>query len=201
MAIEPRTATRRDIPAFAPVVAEAFVDDPVFTWMFPDEHHRIRRMTRFFAADARHHMVPLGATDIAESDGVVGGAAMWAPPGRWRSDMWTSLRLLPGFCAALGRYMKRGRQVDETLDAAHPGEPHWYLSTIGTSPAARGTGLGTALMKAGLDRADAEHAPAYLESSKEANVPYYERFGFEVTRAIVVPDGGPTLWGMWRQPR
>ncbi len=61
MAIEPRTATRRDIPAFAPVVAEAFVDDPVFTWMFPDEHHRIRRMTRFFAADARHHMVPLGA--------------------------------------------------------------------------------------------------------------------------------------------
>lgn len=56
-------------------------------------------------------------------------------------------------------------------------------------------------MKAGLDRADAEHAPAYLESSKESNVPYYERFGFEVTRAIVIPGGGPTLWGMWRQPR
>ncbi|WP_413767245.1 GNAT family N-acetyltransferase [Rhodococcus pyridinivorans] len=201
MAFEPRTATRRDIPVFARVIAEAFVDDPVFMWMFPDEEHRIRRMTRFFATDARHHMVPLGATDIAESGGTVGGAAMWAPPGRWRTDVWTSLRLLPGFYAALGRYMKRGGQVNETLGAAHPDEPHWYLSTIGTSPAARGTGLGTALMKAGLDRADAEHAPAYLESSKESNVPYYERFGFEVTRAIVIPGGGPTLWGMWRQPR
>ncbi|WP_432678426.1 GNAT family N-acetyltransferase [Rhodococcus pyridinivorans] len=201
MAVEPRTATRRDIPVFARVIAEAFFDDPVFAWMFPDEEHRIRRMTRFFAADARHHMVPLGATDIAESDGTVGGAAMWALPGRWRTDAWTSLRLLPGFYAALGRYMKRGGQVNVTLDAAHPDEPHWYLSTIGTSPDARGTGLGKALMKAGLDRADAEHAPAYLESSKESNVPYYERFGFEVTRAIVIPGGGPTLWGMWRQPR
>ena len=97
--------------------------------------------------------------------------------------------------------MKRGGQVNVTLDAAHPDEPHWYLSTIGTSPDARGSGLGKALMKAGLDRADAEHAPAYLESSKESNIRYYERFGFEVTREIVIPGGGPTLWGMWRQSR
>ncbi|MEU5840229.1 GNAT family N-acetyltransferase [Rhodococcus sp. NPDC047139] len=201
MPVESRAATPGDIPTFAPVLAEAFSDDPTFMWMFPDEQHRIRRMTRFFAADARHHMVPLGATDLAVSDGMVGGAAMWAPPGRWRGDLWTSLRLLPAFYATLGRNMGRGRDVSETLDAAHPEEPHWYLSTIGTSPAARGGGFGSVLMNVGLSRADAGHAPAYLESSKEQNISYYERFGFEVTREIVVPRGGPTLWGMWRQPR
>ena len=56
-------------------------------------------------------------------------------------------------------------------------------------------------MRSRLDRVDAEHAPAYLESSKPENVPYYQRFGFEVTGEIVLPNGGPTLWPMWRQPR
>ena len=51
-----------------------------------------------------------------------------------------------------------------------------------------------------LARCDAECAPAYLESSNPDNVPYYERFGFEVTGEIVIPDG-PSLWPMWRNPR
>jgi len=42
--------------------------------------------------------------------------------------------------------------------------------------------------------------PAYLESSKESNVGYYETFGFAVTREIRIP-GGPALWPMWRPPR
>jgi hypothetical protein len=55
-------------------------------------------------------------------------------------------------------------------------------------------------MRSRLDRCDAEHAPAYLESSNPDNIPYYNRFGFEVTGEIVMPDG-PTLWAMWRRPR
>lgn len=55
-------------------------------------------------------------------------------------------------------------------------------------------------MRSRLDRCDAEHAPAYLESSNPANIGYYQRFGFEVTGEIVLPDG-PSLWPMWRQPR
>jgi ribosomal protein S18 acetylase RimI-like enzyme len=200
MTVTVRTATGRDVPALAEVLADAFLDDPVFTWMVPEEH-RLRRLARFFASDARHHMVPLGATEIAEANGRAGGVAMWAPPGEWRPGTWTTLRLLPGFLAALGRNIAVGRQVDDLLDASHPEEPHWYLSTLGTSADARGAGYGKSLLTSRLDRVDAEHAPAYLESSKEANIPYYQRFGFEVTGEIVVPNGGPTLWSMWRQPR
>ena len=83
---------------------------------------------------------------------------------------------------------------------AHPEEPHWYLAIIGSDPDVRGKGFGNALMRSRLERCDAEFAPAYLESSNPDNVPYYERFGFEVTGEIVVP-GGPTLVPMWRRPR
>jgi predicted GNAT family N-acyltransferase len=55
-------------------------------------------------------------------------------------------------------------------------------------------------MTSGLDRCDAEHAPAYLES-RSHNVAYYQRFGFEVTGEMRLPDGGPSLIPMWRQPR
>jgi len=55
-------------------------------------------------------------------------------------------------------------------------------------------------MRSRLDRCDAEHAPGYLESSNPDNIAYYNRFGFEVTGEIAMPDG-PTLWSMWRRPR
>ena len=48
---------------------------------------------------------------------------------------------------------------------------------------------------------DAEHAPAYLESSNPDNIPYYMRFGFEVTGEIKLPDGGPSMIPMWRPAR
>ncbi len=56
-------------------------------------------------------------------------------------------------------------------------------------------------MHSRLDRCDEENAPAYLEASKPELVPYYSRFGFEVTAQIKLPNGGPTMWPMWRAAR
>jgi hypothetical protein len=49
-------------------------------------------------------------------------------------------------------------------------------------------------------RFDAEGSPAYLESSTERNRDLYLRHGFEVTRELPLPEGGPTMWLMWREP-
>ncbi|WP_342660949.1 hypothetical protein Rruber_01690 [Rhodococcus ruber] len=196
-----RPVTRRDIPVFARTLADAFFDDPVMMWMWPDDERRRRGLPRMFAAEAQHHLLSHGGLELAEEpDGSAGGATMWAPPGRWKATGWRSVLVTAGMIRALGRRARVGAEVGGALDEAHPAEPHWYLSAIGTGNAARGGGFGKALLRSRLDRCDADGMPAYLESSKEKNISYYERFGFRVTGEIAVPNGGPTLWKMWREP-
>lgn len=202
MDVNVRPAHRRDIAGLSRVLAEAFDDDPVMTWMLPDPQDRAARMSRFFAAITRHHHLKGGGVEVATDNAdVIGGAALWDPPNGWQQSTVSTVTMLPSIFRALGRRSRVGARLDEVMDAVHPKAPHWYLSTIGTGSAARGGGYGTTLMKSRLDRCDDSGASAYLESSKESNIPYYERFGFTVTREIVVPDGGPTLYAMWRDAR
>ena len=46
-----------------------------------------------------------------------------------------------------------------------------------------------------------ELSTAYLESSKEENLPFYNRFGFQVTEELTLGAGAPPMWAMWRDPR
>lgn len=199
--ISVRHAQRNDVRAGSQVLGRAFYDDPVMCWMLPDADLRRRKLPRLFDALIRHHHLTNGACAVASDGGHVVGAALWDPPGKWRHTRSEELRAMPGLLLALGGALRRGLGAAELMKKAHPEEPHWYLAMIGTDPAVRGKGFGQALMRSRLDRCDAEHAPAYLESSNPDNVPYYERFGFEVTGEVKLPDGGPTLWPMWRQPR
>ena len=92
-------------------------------------------------------------------------------------------------------------QVQSLVDGNHPREPHYYLFAIGTLPELRGRGIGSKLMRPMIERMDRERAPAYLENSKQQNLAFYERHGFEVVKTVQLPGGGPNLWLMWREPR
>ena len=88
----------------------------------------------------------------------------------------------------------------EQMDAHHPREPHWHLPMIGVDPSRQGQGRGSALLRHALERCDRESALAYLESSSPANIPLYERFGFELIGTIQ-SGSSPQLWPMVRVPR
>jgi GNAT superfamily N-acetyltransferase len=107
----------------------------------------------------------------------------------------------PGFLWAFRSRVGASEQLLEVMKEHHPEEPHWYLMLLGSDPTVRGAGFGQALMRSRLDRCDAEHAPAYLENSNPKNEAFYLRSGFDVTGEIQLPDGGPKLWPMWRNPR
>lgn len=169
--------------------------------MMPDAGSRKARLPRLFATLTRHHHLSGGGVEIACDGPVIGAAALWDPPNRWQQSARAQLAMLPALIAAFGFRLAVARDTIAVLDRHHPEEPHWYLAVIGSDTTVRGQGFGQALMRSRLDRCDAEHCPAYLESSKPENVPYYERFGFTVVGEIVLPGGGPPLWPMWRAPR
>ncbi|GGT97150.1 GNAT family N-acetyltransferase [Actinomadura citrea] len=194
-----RVADDADAAPIATLLGRAFDDDPVWRWLLPDDASRVRRMTALFGILLRRVHLPHGSTETTGRGDGAEAAALWDPPGLWS----VPLRLQAAHAMPLLRIL--GTRTPATLRALgaiekhHPREPHWYLAVLGTDPPAQGNGLGAALLRSRLDRCDAEGLPAYLESSKEQNVPYYERFGFRVTRELRLPGRGcPPVWLMWR---
>lgn len=178
-----------DLDLVSSLLAQAFADDPVVRWINNDPA-RDRTMFRTLARWAHG---PTASFDLALRDGAPIGAAMWDPPGH-RLTPWMQVRAIPGFVQSLRGRLRRGQILEDTFRKCRPDEPHWYLGTIGA--AVPGLGVGTALLQAGVGRVV---GPAYLESSNRANLPLYERFGFEVVDEITLPQDGPTVWPMYRR--
>ena len=65
----------------------------------------------------------------------------------------------------------------------------------------RGHGIGERLLAQNLELIDAEHVPAYLESSNPKNLARYERLGFRPLNDFDFAPGGPTVTTMWRPAR
>lgn len=187
-----------DVPPLASSLGRAFSDDPVFSHLIPgvgvDE--RARRLAPLFAGNIRVHR--LFGEVWTTPDAAAG--AIWTPPGR-RIPRWRELAAGLAFARASWRRIPEGLRILGTIQQEHPKDPpHWYLAVLGTATERQGKGLGAAAMAPVLERCDREGVPAYLESSKESNIPFYERFGFKVLRELPLGKGAPSVWPMWREP-
>lgn len=195
---EVREAGVGEVDAVARVLTRAFVDDPIIHWVFDRASVRQRSSYRFFhwwTSD----LIDQGVTWTSSSGDALGGAAVWALPGQWKSSAVHQLRLVPRVATGVMRPVRVIRGITG-IEHDHPKEPHLYLALLGVDPAQQGTGLGSALIAQGLQLADEERWPAYLESSNPANLDFYGRHGFAVFEEIVLPKG-PPVFRMWREPR
>lgn len=191
-----RLVRPRDVERLSHVLARAFRDDPTHRWFFPSESAWRRHSHRSFELLLREN---LAAGSVLTNDRLEGVALWNAPeaqePGTLQRFLF-SVRMLRHFGAHIPRAIRGFRVIEE----AQPDRRRWYLGVIGTDPPRQGRGVGRALIEPLLTRADAEGVAAWLEASRPENVPYYQRFGFEVTGEIALPDG-PPLFGMLREPR
>jgi len=192
-----RTATAADIPTISLTLAKAFEDDPIKLFLTGGKPLTPQRATPFFTA---FQQIQLPHGMVFTTPGFE-AASIWAPPGEWKIPFRQIVRHSPAFLKLYGLRFFPNLQVLTDMEKLHPTEPHYYLEIIGTDPAHQGKGFGSKLMTPMLERADTEGVGAYLESSKESNVPFYRRFGFEVTQELHHRRGGPTMWLMWRDPR
>ncbi|MFQ5515878.1 MAG: GNAT family N-acetyltransferase [Myxococcota bacterium] len=196
MATDVRPATHDDASAISTVLARAFATNPFIRWLLPDDEHYARVGNDFFRLGVDRD---LAQGEVFTND-ARSGAALWLPPGSPSPSLGKQLVLGWKLFRAIGgsRLPRTAAAVTE-FEKARPKQPHWYLTVLGTDPSFQGRGVGGALIDPILRRCDASGVAAYLESSNPANVPYYQRFGFEVTGQIDY-QGGPTVPLMLRRP-
>jgi ribosomal protein S18 acetylase RimI-like enzyme len=180
------------------VLARAFHDDPAWVWLLPDAMRRARLLPWLFRLG-----FDVTNADVYATRGAVLGAARWLPPGRQSMRLVPTLRALVTTPLRLGAatapFLAYGRAVEQLRAEVATG-PHWYLAGIGVDPFAQRQGLGSALMRPGVEAAAAAGLPTVLLTNNEQNLPFYESQGFRVVREKPTPEKGPPAWAMVKRP-
>ena len=197
----PDTALASEIDEVAADLSAAFDGDPMFEWFMKPGAGRDRARLNLFRFLLRETALPAG---WALRPAMGGGASVWIPslrmgPSRW----WEELRSFPVIVGATGlARLDRMAAMRAAMEKHHPGQrPHLYLWLLGVRPQVQGAGVGSRLLRAGLDRADAQDLPVFLETATTRNVALYRRHGFEVLAEYRARADAPLSWAMWREPR
>lgn len=187
-----RLATDADVDGVTATLTAAFATDPLWSWAFPDARDQAVWWRYCIASAFRYPGVWISGEYAAVS--------VWIPPGGVELTEEEQRGLEPLIRDLIGARCDDVMELLERFETSHPqGEPHYYLSLLGTHPDRRGEGLGMALLTENLKRIDAEGVPAFLESSNPANDRRYERLGFRQVGEFTTPDGACTVATMWRE--
>ncbi|MFI6641337.1 GNAT family N-acetyltransferase [Streptomyces sp. NPDC050504] len=196
MGVRIRQAGADDRDAVARLLDEAFFDDPVSGWVFPEPEHR-RAVHGKFLGVFVDVALDEGRIDLLE-DGTA--AALWlsVPAGAPTEEDDTPALMRE----TADPDNERAELVGRLTGEAHPHDrAHEYLLMIAVTSERQGEGIGAALIGSVLERCDREGVPAYLEASSARSRRLYERLGFAFTgKPVELPDG-PLMYPMWREPQ
>jgi len=167
-----RGARADEHPLLVSVLVEAFQTDPLAVWLYPDPVERRRN----------HH--DLFAQALAEPGN---GAFIEMSAGCSAVAIWRLAELRPDSHPPAGARHEADDFFARIADAA-PAAPYWNLIFLGAT--VRGAGLGSALMRHRLTQLSGSVA---LWTANEANLKFYQRFGFEVADKV----DGPGISAWW----
>jgi GNAT superfamily N-acetyltransferase len=188
----PITISAHDRGRAISTITLAFAFDPVARWLFQDADDYLSLWPRFVEAYGGG-AIASGAGHATED---LSAVALWLPPGVSPDEG----RLVELLHAGVGNARRADADAAfEEMDAYHPAHDHYYLTLAGVDPPLQGRGIGSVLLRAGLDRCDEQGLPAYLEATSARSRDLYARHGFE--ELGVIQNGGmPPMWPMLRPP-
>jgi ribosomal protein S18 acetylase RimI-like enzyme len=191
-----------DLPAAAAVHARAFLTDPFTTFMLKDQKKRPRQLFDLMALILRY---ACRYGEVYATPGMEAVAA-WIPPGDGHESSWRMIRVgaLPMIWKigpVVIRTYLRVEGLAEEVHTRYITEPHWYLSQVGVEPELQGKGYGLRVLTPTLKRIDGEGKAIYLETLNPRAVPFYQKLGFHVCEVMHLPEGGPPMWSMLREPK
>ena len=185
-----------DLPAAAAGLSRAFYHDPLQIYTLPDPAERAGRSPPLFEAALRSGLL---FGEVLTTAGAPLGAAIWLGPDAW--DITDERAAQAGFDRLPGEMgadaTERFFSVLSAAEEHHRRDvrhDHWYVMVLGVTPEAQGNGLARALLEPGMRRAQAAGQQCYLETANPANIPFYERMGFDRVTEIEHPPSGLQLW-------
>ncbi len=194
--------TDSQISAAAATLARAFHDDPLMTYAIPDAAERVRLLPDMYARMIRFGTL---AGEVYVTAGVLKGVALWLPPhAKWtRENIQASgMHETPNLIGN-DAYQRYREVVGREWQARERDLPSacWYLFLLGVEPDSQRRGLGGALMRPVLARADDEHAACYLETENQRNVAFYLKQGFDlIVNGEEAGASGVRFWTFRRLP-
>jgi ribosomal protein S18 acetylase RimI-like enzyme len=178
----------------AAVMTVVFSADPFMRWVYPKAEDYLQHFPGFverFAGAAFDQDAVFVAPELS-------GASLWFPPGTVSDEEalgnYVVATVAPDRLAEMAVLLEQMQEYKVEGDA-------WYLPMIGVDGTHRGQGVGAELMQHVLKKTDRAGLPTHLESSNPANIPFYERLGFEAVGKIQTSEDAPVLTPMVRAPR
>ncbi len=200
MSIKITEAGKADLKSLSVLSAQAYHDDPLFSWMYPSISTRNNLKFMFkmgLIHDFRH-----GFVYASEN---LSGFAAWVP---YEKAIMSTVDMLKSgmfsFLLARGKALKHILVFNEFVEDRHRHHanfPHWYLHNLAVSPDLQKKGIASSLLAQSLALVDEQHLPSYLETQTEKNVVLYKRFGFTVLEATKVPGTEFNFWLMLREKK
>jgi GNAT superfamily N-acetyltransferase len=197
------TLVDAQVPAAGATLARAFHDDPLMVYTIPDAAERGRVLPEIYVRMVRFGML---AGEVLATPGAPDGVALWLPPNaKWTHENMQAagmheIATLIGD-AAYQRYREVVGREWQARERDMLG-PCWYLFILGVEPRRQRQGLGSALMRPVLDRADKANVACYLETENERNVPFYKKQGFDaIVNGEEAGNTGVRFWTFRRLPK
>ncbi|MFD0903860.1 GNAT family N-acetyltransferase [Actinomadura sediminis] len=187
-----RPATREDVPAAVRTLSRAFADYAFTRHVIAADRHE-ERVREFQDLLLRRVGMEYGRVWVSDD---VRAVAVWTTPDADPAPAFAELG--PRMAELAGDRAEAYAAAEAAVGPFRPAEPVWFLATVGVDPDAQGRGLGAAVVRPGVEAAERAGHPAFLETSSERNVKFYERLGFTTTAKVDLPDGGPRTWCMRR---
>ena len=195
-----RLLTLSDVEQAAQVISQAFVDDPLISYMLPIRRTRVKTLYKFFRA--------YGEVNIKNNRGYGAGEPLQGIA-YWKSlnqdNMSISVKSLTLFLPLLFTFYPigyfRAKAIMQQMDNLHKkyaDEPHYYLDNIGVTLAARGKGISSKLIRPILELADSQKVITYTDTVTQSNVALYEHFGFQCVEQSPIANTGITVWALRR---
>lgn len=184
-------------------MADAFVDDPGWKAVGPDDERRRHAYIRRVCRGVLNVVARSSGGWIwhVERESKVVGVSAGLDPGHWPPPQ------IPALASqALGPILAgpvvgwRSIRGDSAMHAGHPDEDHLFVWMLTVAPSEQRSGVGRALLGNAIARAEGLGVPTYLDTANPANLPYYGSHGLAPIGETKLPRGA-TLWFMLRPVR